>query len=135
MFVCRGSMNFMRLVLKSITCKIRYGRVIRLCIILCVFIGLRDKITSRIKHMLMKICFKATVEATHYNYNNKFVSDALHNSYSPLIKGESRCSTKNLSICFILYSVCFTVIATGPAKCTSNCRGHGTLKTIVGHHG
>ena len=128
-------MNFMRLVLKLIACKKSYGRVIRLCIILCVFIGLRDKITSRIKHILMKICFKVTIEATHYNYNNNFISEALHNSYNPLLKRESRCSTENLSICLILYSLCFTVIVTGPAKCISKWRGHGTLKTIVGHHG
>ena len=128
-------MNFMRLVLKSIACKISYGRVIRLCIILCVFIGLRDKITSRIKHILMKICFKVTIKATHSNYNNNLISEALHNSYNPLIKRESRCSTENLSICLILYSLCFTVIVTGPAKCISKWRGHGTLKTIVGHHG
>ena len=103
-------MNFMKLVLKSIRRKLLYGRVIRLCIILGVLIGLCHKIIPRIKHILMKKCFQATTEATHYNYNNNFINKTFHNSYNRLVKRESRCSTEKRSICFVLYSVCFTVI-------------------------
>ena len=93
----------MKLLLKSIKRKISYGRVIRLCIILGVFISLRHKIISPIKHILMKKCFEATKEPTHHSYNSNFINKALYNSYNRLIKRESRCSTEKLSICFILF--------------------------------
>ena len=104
----------MKLLLKSIKPKISYGRVIRLCITLGVFISLRHKIISPIKHILLKKCFEATKEVTHHSYNSNFINKALYNSYNRLIKRESRCSTEKLSICFILFSVCFTVRSSRP---------------------